>query len=596
MRTARSLNGFGIEGDGIIPYRAPLSIREREETSLSFAGWDVDQPLPEYQDHITGHQLGAPLLSQTGYEKSGHRISHYVSPDNPSFGPPSTVKVPRYQPEEIPIDDTETFHDEHDQDIDEHNRCVDDLRDTTVGMDDELHKGRVRRSDRKSGAPAVPVKRRPVKDRWYYERIEDSGVALLSKPTKEHEELRAALDFGIVSAELTANTMISPGPPSVLGELDVISKADIDLITPNEKGACALQGMMFHDNDLSWCRITGWGIESGIIILFYSPVNANDAVIEKFTCIDDMLLLLKGSDNDPVVPRFGMARMLMRSPSDQYSLCYRQKHDVPLQSCLAPVGSYVVRTLGAKVGSYNGKLLTLKIICRIMRAQDTMFKYGTMIPRNDAEASRSPEAVRWLSGKQLEWLRLKQATTFETQWTWDLIRRHYPTYAKSDIGHMFFIYDYKYSGEHRVRLVFDGSRQSSATFNETYAPTVRSESVRLFHMYAVEYAWNIQQYDVPQAFLRSKADCDIFCYPPNGFAEFPGQLLKLAKMLYGSKQAAALWYNLINTFLLEMRFQSSEMRFQSSVTLNALNLTVLRVMLLSSCTSMTCVSLGRIIY
>jgi hypothetical protein len=30
---------------------------------------------------------------------------------------------------------------------------------------------------------------------------------------------------------------------------------------------------------------------------------------------------------------------------------------------------------------------------------------------------------------------------------------------------------------------------------------------------------------VPQAFLRSDADCDIFAYPPNGFAEFPGQLL-----------------------------------------------------------------------
>ena len=110
-----------------------------------------------------------------------------------------------------------------------------------------------------------------------------------------------------------------------------------------------------------------------------------------------------------------------------------------------------------------------------------------------------------------------------------------------------------------MRLVFDGSRQSSATYNETYAPTVRSESVRLFHIYAVEYAWDIHQYDVPQAFLRSKADCDIFCYPPNGFAEFPGQLLKLSKMLYGSKQAAALWYNLINEFLLEIGFRASEM-------------------------------------
>jgi hypothetical protein len=65
---------------------------------------------------------------------------------------------------------------------------------------------------------------------------------------------------------------------------------------------------------------------------------------------------------------------------------------------------------------------------------------------------------------------------------------------------MFYIYDYKYSGsgEHRVRLVFDGSRQSpnTNTNDVTYAPTVRAESVRLFHLCAVEYSWQIQQFDV----------------------------------------------------------------------------------------------------
>ena len=71
------------------------------------------------------------------------------------------------------------------------------------------------------------------------------------------------------------------------------------------------------------------------------------------------------------------------------------------------------------------------------------------------------------------------------------------------------------------QLVFDGSRQSPTTYNVTYAPTVRAESVRLFHLYAVEYGWQIQQYDVPQAFLRSDADCTIFVYPPRGQSDFP---------------------------------------------------------------------------
>ncbi len=94
-----------------------------------------------------------------------------------------------------------------------------------------------------------------------------------------------------------------------------------------------------------------------------------------------------------------------------------------------------------------------------------MFKYGTFIPRNDREAEPSPEAPRWRSGRALDWLRLRVAKTFETDWTWERIKREHPSYLKSDIGHMFYVYGYKYSGEHRVRLVFDGSRQSSTDIN-----------------------------------------------------------------------------------------------------------------------------------
>jgi len=69
----------------------------------------------------------------------------------------------------------------------------------------------------------------------------------------------------------------------------------------------------------------------------------------------------------------------------------------------------------------------------------------------------------------------------------------------------------------------------------------------------------IAQYDVPQAFLKSKIDCDIFIYPPKGFAEFPGQLLKLKLSLYEAKQSAALWNKLIDAFLKEIGFAPSPM-------------------------------------
>ena len=64
---------------------------------------------------------------------------------------------------------------------------------------------------------------------------------------------------------------------------------------------------------------------------------------------------------------------------------------------------------------------------------------------------------------------------------------------------------------------------------------------------------------MPQAFLKSKIDCDIFVYPPRNFAEFPNQLLKLKLSLYGAKQSAALWNHMIDKFLQDLGFEASPM-------------------------------------
>jgi hypothetical protein len=192
-----------------------------------------------------------------------------------------------------------------------------------------------------------------------------------------------------------------------------------------------------------------------------------------------------------------------------------------------------------------------------MAAKESLFKFGTFVPKNDREAESSPEAARWRAGRTLEWVRLCKEGTFDGDWTWSKVQEAYPAYKKSDIGYLFYVYDFKFSGEHRVRLVFDGSRQSQTTYKETYAPTVRAESVRLFHIYCVEEGLHIGQYDVPQAFLKADIDHDIFVYPPNGQSEFPGQVLKLRRALYGGKQSAFLWFTMINTFLLSLGFKPS---------------------------------------
>ena len=301
--------------------------------------------------------------------------------------------------------------------------------------------------------------------------------------------------------------------------------------------------------------VTGWGVDHGVNIVFYTPCDSKDPdADEEHASLAEVLSWIQESPDPPRISDYRSSRTIKKS-NDVKSLMMR--HIFPIRRSRPVIGTMLAPRSTMPVP--NVKILPSKTIIRILKTQETFFKYGTFIPRNDREAELSPEAIRWCSGRTLEWLRLRQAKTFETDWTWERVMREFPSYLKADIGHMFYVYDYKFSGEHRVRLVFDGSRQSSTTYGETYAPTVRAESVRLFHLYAVEYGWPIQQFDVPQAFLRSDADCTIFVYPPKGQSDFPGQLLKLSKMLYGSKQAAALWFNLLNSFLLTLGFQASSM-------------------------------------
>ena len=119
-------------------------------------------------------------------------------------------------------------------------------------------------------------------------------------------------------------------------------------------------------------------------------------------------------------------------------------------------------------GKGTRTILTIRQLRRVMAAKESLFKFGTFIPRSEREADSSPEAPRWRAGRDLEWLRLRGQGTFERDWTWKRIQKEFVTYKKADIGFLFYVYDYKFSGEHRIRLVFDGSRQSADTYDETY--------------------------------------------------------------------------------------------------------------------------------
>ncbi len=58
------------------------------------------------------------------------------------------------------------------------------------------------------------------------------------------------------------------------------------------------------------------------------------------------------------------------------------------------VGTCQVRQLGAKVGSFDGHVIPNSVIKRILRAQETIFKYGTMMTLKQIDLQKRSDGFR----------------------------------------------------------------------------------------------------------------------------------------------------------------------------------------------------------
>ena len=312
-----------------------------------------------------------------------------------------------------------------------------------------------------------------------------------------------------------------------------------------------LVNCQFVDAILGKCKVTHWDTDCGIRRVFYRPNkdtsdmhHAPVAEVHAWIVRDD----LEGLQPSGTRLIWGKRRGLFGCPP-----LPDDPNEATVTALMGRIQSAIVP---ADVAHWPVPHISGSNMRYILKASASIFKYGVFVPRNDREADKSPERVQWKAGRNLEWLRLLKIKAFEGNWTKESMLRAYPHISIADIGHVFFIYDFKLSGEHKVRLVYDGSRQPESTYGETFSPTVHPESIRLFHLYCVEHDLEISQYDVPQAFLSAEAEGDIFFYPPPGCADFPGQIFKCVRNLYGGKAAARIFYLKFVKFLTKLGFEA----------------------------------------
>lgn len=120
-----------------------------------------------------------------------------------------------------------------------------------------------------------------------------------------------------------------------------------------------------------------------------------------------------------------------------------------------------------------------------------------------------------------------------------------------------WVYKVKWSADRsevklKSRLVARGfSQEYGVNYFDTYAPVVKSSSVRLLFAVAVECGLKVQQIDVKNAYVNSVLEEEVYMEQPKGF-EFQDKskyVLKLQRSLYGLKQSGNEWNKCLNNVL-----------------------------------------------
>jgi transposase InsO family protein len=160
------------------------------------------------------------------------------------------------------------------------------------------------------------------------------------------------------------------------------------------------------------------------------------------------------------------------------------------------------------------------------------------IPKSFKEAISSEESDKWLDaiGKEKE--------SLSKMGTWELVRRP----DSKPVVKNKWVFDIKTNevGEivrYKARLVAKGFTQTyGVDYRETFAPVLRTESLRYLIAYAAENNLEIHHMDVETAFLNGELNEEIYMELPEGYeGDKQNSVCKLNKTLYGLKQASREW-------------------------------------------------------
>jgi hypothetical protein len=178
---------------------------------------------------------------------------------------------------------------------------------------------------------------------------------------------------------------------------------------------------------------------------------------------------------------------------------------------------------------------------------------GIKIPQTYKEAMSSPYTKHWKNAMHEEIIALLENGTW---------KQVIPPKGANLISSK-WVYTIKLKPDgsierFKARLVARGfSQVQGMDYNETFAPTVRMDTLRLFLATVAAEDMECVQFDIKNAFTESHLKEEIYISPPQGVDVKKGYALQILRSLYGLKQAARDWNILIKKELLAWGFVQS---------------------------------------
>ncbi len=176
----------------------------------------------------------------------------------------------------------------------------------------------------------------------------------------------------------------------------------------------------------------------------------------------------------------------------------------------------------------------------------------SITPNTYAQAIASPDAPQWQNAMEEEFNSLMRNGTYTLV----------PLPSGRNVIRTRWLYKVKCRADgsverYKARWVAKGfSQLYGVDYDETFAPVVRLENLRLLLALANALNLEIHQMDVDSAFLHAHLTEEIYVTQPEGFVspEHPHHVCHLLKSLYGLKQAPYAWNKAIDAHLLSNGF------------------------------------------